>query len=136
MRQRLRNAGLIVAAVLLASCASEIMDGKPQTARAARSDFDARCATRPGREVVEGNLRELSPDGGVRAVERRDFERDVPWQLRRVPPGTVTALLGGGKRFGHPGFLGIGAEFVAAVTYLDGEGRVLGCRSDVFFDGP
>jgi len=121
---------------LLWSCAGEFPEGNPRTARAARADFDARCATRPPREVIESNLRELTGDSTVRTIERRDFENDVPWQLRPVPPGTVSALRGGGKRFGNSGFLGIGAEFVAAVAYLDGEGKILGCRSDTFFDGP
>ncbi len=116
------------------SCAGEIPEGKPQTARAARADFDARCATRPAREVIENNLRALTTDASVRTIERRDFEKDVPWQLRPVPPGTVSALRGGGKRFGNSGFIGIGTEFVSAVAYLDGEGNVLGCRSDTFFD--
>lgn len=121
---------------VLGSCAGVTPEGKPQTARAARADFDTRCATRPPRAVIESNLRELTADATVRTIERRDFEKDLPWQLRPVPPGTVSALRGGGKRFGNSGFLGIGTEFVAAVAYFDGEGNLLGCRSDTFFDGP
>ena len=59
----------VVGLALLAACAGEVSSDKRLTARAARADFDARCAARPAREVVESNLRELTVDGAVRAVE-------------------------------------------------------------------
>ncbi len=137
MRRTGRAVCLSLGLAALFACASEVPSGEPpRTARAARADFDARCATRPGREAMESKLRELGADGAVRLIERREFEREIPWQLRPVPPGTVTALRGGGKRFANSGFLGFGDGFVTAVVYLDGEGGVLGCRSDSFFDGP
>ena len=122
--------------LLLAGCAGAAPAGPPQTAREARAQFDARCAERPALGVIEQALAEISNPDGVSRIERRDFERVLPWQLQPVSPGARGAVLGGGKRFGTRSFLGFGPSYVRAAVYLDGEDRVIGCRSDVFTEGP
>jgi len=122
--------------LVLAGCAGGPPAGPPQTASEAKAQFDARCAERPARAAIEHALAEISDPGGVRQIERRDFERDLPWQLQQYFPGARSALRGGGKRYGTRSFLGFGPSYVLAVVHLDGEDKVLGCRSDVFLEGP
>ena len=133
----MKNAVAAAALLLtLTGCASAPPAGPPQTAREARAQFDARCAERPTRVVMEQALAEISEPNAVRMVERRDFERDLPWQLQQSPPGTRAALRGGGKRYGTRSFLGFGPSYVLAAVHLGPDDAVLGCRSDIFMEGP
>jgi hypothetical protein len=123
--------------LLLAACAAAPPPaGPPQSAQEARAQFDARCAERPPLAVIEQALAEISEPNAIGRIDRRDFERELPWQLQQSPPGTRSAVRGGGKRFGTRSFLGFGPSYVRAAVYLDGENRVLGCRSEVFTQGP
>jgi hypothetical protein len=123
--------------LLLAACTGAPPPaGPPQSAREARAQFDTRCAERPPLAVLEQALAEISEPAAVVRIDRRDLERELPWQLQQIPSGTRSALRGGGKRFGTRSVLGFGPSYVRAVVYLDAENRVLGCRSDVFTQGP
>lgn len=126
----------LAALLLLAGCAATPPAQAPETADQARAAFDARCAERPTRASMEQALAAISPPGEIRKVERQDFERELPAQLRQAPPGTRSALRGGGKPYGTRSFLGFGPSYVRAAVFLDAEDRVLGCRADVYIQGP
>ncbi|MBL8699905.1 MAG: hypothetical protein JNK67_16125 [Alphaproteobacteria bacterium] len=127
---------LLGAAALLAACANGGGDGPPATARQAQARFDTLCAARPDRATIDRALLEISGDQAIETVGQRDLLRAIPWHLRPAPPGTASALKGGGRRWSSGGIPLFGASFVAAAVYLDGEGRVLGCRSTLLHDGP
>lgn len=132
----IRRTAPLAALLLLAGCAATPPTQTPESARAARAWFDSRCAERPPRAAMEQALAEISQPGAIRSVERPDFERELPWQIRQAPTGTRSALRGGGKPYGTRSFLGFGPSYVLAAVFLDAEDRVLGCRADVFMQGP
>lgn len=85
---------------------------------------------------MEQALAAISLPGEIRRIDRQDFERELPTQLRQPPPGTRSALRGGGKPYGTRSFLGFGPGYVRAAVFLDAEDGVLGCRADVYVHGP
>lgn len=139
-----RRIALLALALFLGACAGDgrgDRDGKatatePTTARAAQAQFDALCATRPERAAMERALQTISGDQAIETVVQREFLAKLGWHLRPSPPGAASALKGGGKRFSGSGLPLLGQSFVGAAVYLDGDGRVLGCRSSILYDGP